>query len=71
MSVVEAVVAVFSHTRILEKLRRIIRRLCFFVVVVKVEIARGHPCNSSGQDQSTVAQRAETTVDERSLTSFV
>ena len=35
---------------------------CVFVVVFEVEI---------GQDQSKVAQRAETTVDECSLTSCV
>ena len=38
---------------------------------LKCRSARSHQLHCSGQDQSTVAQRAETTVDGRSLTSCV
>ena len=38
---------------------------------LKRRLARAHEFRSLGQDQSTVAQQAETTVTERSLTSRV
>ena len=41
------------------------------VVVFKLRLARVHQFHSLCQDQSTVAQRAETTVAECSLTSCV
>ena len=45
--------------------------VCFFVFVLKWRLARAHLFQSFGQDQSTVAQRAETTVTECSPTSCV
>ena len=41
---------------------------CLFVFFLKWRLARGHLSHTLGQDQSTVAQRAETTVAELSLT---
>ena len=50
----------------LENVRQFIPRLRFFFL--KWRLARAHKFHSLGQDQSTVAQRAETTVTEFSLT---
>ena len=43
----------------------------FFLFFLKLRLARAHYFHSLSQDQSTVAQQAETTVAECSLTSFV
>ena len=43
----------------------------FFFFFLKLRLARAHYFHSLSQDQSTVAQQAETTVAECSLTSFV
>ena len=42
---------------------------CTFFFFLKWRLAHAHQFHSLGQDQSTVAQRAETTVTECSLTS--
>ena len=52
-----------------ENVRQFIPRLRFFslfVWLVKLRLGRAHCFHSLGRDQSTVAQRAETTVAERS-----
>ena len=51
------------------EIRRIIHRLRF--LFSKWRSARAHQLSSLGLDLSTVAQRAEMTVDERSLTSCI
>ena len=48
-----------------------IHSLPVLFVVVKWRLVRAHYLHTLGQDQSTVAQRAETTVAECSLTSCV
>ena len=42
-----------------------------FICSLKRRPARAHELHSLGQDQTTVAQRTETILDERSLTSCV
>ena len=56
-----------------ENVRPLISRLRFFSFLFfsKWRLARAHKFHSLCQDQSTVAQRAETTVAECSLTSCV
>ena len=49
----------------------LIPRLRFFFLKSKWRLSRAHQFHSLGQDQSTAAQRVETTVAECSLTSSV
>ena len=64
-------VAVCSRARSWENLPEIIPRLRFFFVFFKWRFGRAYSCHFLGQDQSTVALRAETTVVWCSLTSCV
>ena len=67
-SCIQAVVMAFSSPRGLwENVRSFNPRLRF-CVCSKWRLANAHQFQSFGQDQSTVAQRAETTVAERSQT---
>ena len=66
--VVVVVVASFSRARILGECSTIHSPLA--LLFFKVEISSRTLIPLFGQDQSTVAQRAETTVTECSLTSY-
>ena len=65
MIIREYVVMAFSRVRrFLENVQQFIPRLRLCVCVCVCRLAREHLLQSLGQDQSTVAQRAETTMTE-------